>query len=601
MNFQEMLWNAVCYLPLAILLFTTVLISPALAFFPQLIRTPKLATAIPIVSLLIVNFIAIFLFKFHLYQHSIVLSITLILFFISIMRVRSQTLQWEKNDLYLLFINIGILLPLIAFCGLSSFRSNDALASWNLWAIDFYNGVLPQTMMGYPPFFSFFISYCYKVLGNFEYQGPVKVLLVAFPLTMMNAIAFMSAKTKNVIWFYILLVFISVFPGFLKLSFYGFHAIGYADPLLAAAVVTSFMLLLKYLQNPTQKTDLFFAVLCGIVASLSKQPGLLWCFLAMPVLIITKWILHKKIDKTELLLILLLFIPAGMWLLGAGSRFYDNQGVITESLKQDHITFYALFTSFKAAFIKYFLLQPTLFLIFILAVIASRQNIYLLMTLLFFIIPGLILWFMLGSYDIRLGLYLLVSCALIIAANDYLLDKTWVQWIMQKFQFFSKLPAQKIAYSILIVGFFVFILKSFTRQINFHHWASEHVYPLDAARNNLYYYFDDQAEFIYQNIYNKKDIKIYTAERCIRGIFHGHTPIVPHPYTRDINVRTVMQKLKTYQPDYVFAGFCQREYADCKVTQQILKEYPGLLTSIPIKNARYDHRLYRLNKQLLPA
>src|SRR5262249_52430862 len=154
-----------------------------------------------------------------------------------------------------------------------------------------------------------------------DYQGAVKVLLAAFPLTMMNAIGFTSKKTKNLLLPYLVIVCVSVFPGFLNFTFYSFYAIGYADPLLAAAIAVSLMLLLHYCSNPLKKEYLFFAVLCGITASLSKQPGLLWCYMGFPALLITKAFVHKKIDKFEIAALLLLFIPAAIWLFGPGSRF----------------------------------------------------------------------------------------------------------------------------------------------------------------------------------------------------------------------------------------------------------------------------------------
>ncbi len=602
MDLYEIFYTAVCYIPLAIFLFTVVLISPALAFFPSLIRSPLLATSIPIISILLVNSIGLFLFTLHKYQHAIVLGITLLLFFISIIRVKSyankNTLDWEKNDLYLLLINLGILLPLIAFCGLSSFRSNDALASWNYWGLLFYHGKVPDTI-GYPPFFSILISYCYHVLGNINYQGVVKVLLVAFPFTMMNAIAFSSQKTKDFLLFYLCLICIVVFPGFLQFNFYTFHALGYADSMLAAAIATSLMLLLKYLTDPSKKEYLLFAVLCGITASLSKQPGLLWCYLAFPALIIAKFITDKKIDSLDAKALLLLFIPAGVWLSGAGRKFYDNEGVMVASLKQEHVTSFALFKSFIGSIQDYFILQPTLLILFILTIFACRHSIYRSVLLLFFIIPGFILWFTLGSYHIRLGLYLLVCCAVLVAANDYLgntfnITKLKKSRVMTDFLNFTP---KKAAPFFLVIGFLVFVSTSFTRQIDLHHFTSEHVHPLNAKLTNSYHFFDDQAEFVYRNILTQKDVKIYSADRYVTAIFYGNTTVIPHPHV--LNEKNVYEYLKTYQPDYVFASFCVKKSLDCETILEVSKNHPGLLIPIPMKHAKWDARLYQLNKDLL--
>lgn len=591
MNFQEIIYNAVCYIPLSIFLFTVVLITPALALFPSLIRTPILATSIPIISILLVNSIGIFLFSINGYQHTIVLSITMLLFFIAVFRLKSYAqnnkLAWEKSDLYLLLINFSILLPLIAFCSLSSFRSNDALASWNYWGLLYYHGETPNTI-GYPPFFSILISYCYQVLGNFNYQGVVKVLLIVFPLTMMNAIAFSSQKTKDFLLFYLIMICIVVFPGFLKFSFYAFHALGYADSMLAAAIAASLMLLLKYLTDNSKKEYLLFAVLCGITASLSKQPGLLWCYLAFPAIIFTAFIKSKKIDNYDIKALILLFIPAAIWLFGPGSKFYDNEGVMEAAIKQDHVTAFALLKSFSGSILEYFIQQPTLLMIFILTFFACRRHTYRWMLFLFFIIPGFILWFTLGSYHVRLGLYLLVCCAILIAASDYLSEK------MPRFQKLQITP-KKTAPLFFLVGLLAFISTSFTRQVDLHHFTSEHVYPLNAKLANSYHFFDNQAEFVYQNILTKKNVKIYSTNRYVTAIFYGNTTITPPP--SELNAQAIYENLKTFQPDYVVASFCVKKSLDCKTILEVAKKHPGLLIPIPMNHAKWDMRLYKFNKE----
>jgi hypothetical protein len=368
--------------------------------------------------------------------------------------------------------------------------------------------------------------------------------------------------------------------------------------MLAAAVITSLMLLLKYLADSTKKKYLFFAVLSGIVASLSKQPGLLWCYLVFPALIFTNCIVQKrKIEKFEIAALLLLFLPAGAWLLGAGSKFYDNEGVMIASINQDHVTLFALCKSFAGSIVKYFVLQPTLLLIFILAALASGRSIYRCMIFLTLMIPGFILWFTLGSYHVRLGLYLLVCCGLLIAADDYFENREWMKRLMEKFRYFSSIAPRKTAYFFLKVGIVIFLVESFTRQINMHDFTSEHVYPLNAGLTNCYHFFDNQAEFIYQNIFRDKKIKIYSAERYTTAIFYGNTQITPVP--RQLIEEVVLDNLKTYQPDYVFASFCSKDSPDCAVIQKIAATYPGLLTPIPMASAKWGVQLYQFNKNYL--
>jgi hypothetical protein len=278
--------------------------------------------------------------------------------------------------------------------------------------------------------------------------------------------------------------------------------------------------------------------------------------------------------------------------LGPGSKFYQNQGVITASIKQDHVTLFALAKTFVGSFIRYFLKQPSLLLVFILTVLSCRRSLYKNILLIFFILPGFLLWFTLGSYDVRLGLYLLVSCGVLIMNDHDFMDKRLFRKL-----FSLSLAPRKVAFSIFAVGIVVFLFESFARQVNLHQFKSNHIYPFDGGLTNCYHFFDNQAEFIYSHIYNNKHILIFTVVRNISGIFYGHTPIAPSP--TQFTEKAVLENFIKYKPDYVFASFCQRDFFDCKIIKEIAKNHPDLLISIPMKHAKWDHRLYKLNKKAL--
>ena len=207
---NPILYQATCYLPYSGLLLLCVFIAPALALFPRLILNPLTASAIPTISILIVDVIASGLIFLKCYQQNIILWITGFLILLAVGRLFHQKTNVGESHLMppLFLLNIGLVLPLVAISGFSAFMSNDALASWNYWALHYYHQQTPNTL-GYPPFFSLLLSYCYKLLGNTEYQGAVKATLIVFPLTMLNAIACSLKKLVP----YLIIISICIIPG----------------------------------------------------------------------------------------------------------------------------------------------------------------------------------------------------------------------------------------------------------------------------------------------------------------------------------------------------------------------------------------------------
>lgn len=576
-----MLYIATCYIPYTILLFFCMLVFPALSFFPSLVATPVLATTIPIVSVFFIDIFALILFKFNVYHRPEILMLTLIFGAMAFFRVRlfikKSKLSWQKNDIYLLIINASLLLPLIAFSGLSAFMTDDALQSWNYWALHYLFGSKPDTL-GYPPFFSVLISYAYQILGNIDYQGPIKALFVIFPFTILNALAFSTEKTSRYFVLFLALAIISIFPGFLSFDFYKFYSRGYADPMLAACIAASLLIFLHYLKN-NQSDYLIVAAICGVTAALSKQPGLLWACISMPLLLCLKMLWEKKIDYLSCFTIAFLLIIPFCWLVTDGSHFYNNSGVLNASLHQTNVTMAVMFKTLWYSIIKYFILQPTFLLLFAFAALAAYQDKYKFTIFLVFILPMTLLWFIFGAYDIRLGLYILVSAALLVASENYF-----------HIQIFSKLNLQKISNAFVLSGAVAFGIFSITNQVNPHINVLHHIYPLNAGLSNLYRYYGDQAPFIYKQIYNHKNIRIWAPNRMAAGIFYGHNPVVTE------NNPKVLSSIKNSRADYVALAFCDHHLWDCDAIQELKEVHPAVLKPILIGSNHYQYYLYRVIK-----
>lgn len=590
------LYQATCYLPYMFLMIVVLLYSPALAFFPRLIHSPLTFTAIPIISLVIINTIAFILFHLGFYTHFSVLSISIVFLVTALFRFHRFS-NWQNIEKLLLSINFSIILPLVAICGLSAFMYDDALVSWNFWAHQYYLGNSPADMSnGYPQFFPLFLSYCYKFLGTFEYQGAVKALLVVFPFTLLNCIAFSISKinhikNSSILYLYFLVAFISIFPGFLSLDFYRFYSMGYADPLLAAAITLSALLLLRYCE---EKNNLYLilAVISGIAASLTKQPGFLWVLLGFPAILIGRMIQQRQFKPSEILAILVIIIPVLFWLTGSGEHFAHNTGVINRSLNTHTVDIQTLLKALWESVLKYWIFQPTLLLLYIWAFF-SLKNLEQKILFWSFIIPGTVLWFIFGNYNIRLGLHLLVLCAILIASGNFKLLRLRHNDEINnnKFDICFNKNMKKINYLFLFLGIILFIFFSIREQNVEHNGVENHRYPLNASKTIIYQYFSLGAEKVYADIFKQPDKKIWISGIYTTPIFYGNNFIIHPPQTEDI--KSIYQNIITTKPDYLFTS--GKFYLPASSALLIIaSQCPDLFQEIPLGRPVYRQKLFKL-------
>jgi len=577
-------YQAVCYFPFLAIMAVVLLYSPALALFPRLTKTPFLFSSVPVLSLGILSGLGFLLFHLGYYTHSIVLSISLLFFAVAIIRqilfYRDQKYGWEKNDKSLLLINFFILMPLIAISGLSAFMTDDALVSWNYWAKHYFHLVSPAPIsMGYPLVFPYFLSYCYQFLGTTEFQGAVKALLVFIPFSLLNIYAFRYSKRTPFLLIYFFVALISIFPGFLDFSFYRFYSVGYVDPLLAVAITLSAVFLLNYCQEEKsgeKKLLLVVAVITGMTAGLVKQPGFLWVFLGFPAILLSKAIKNRSIDFVEIIAIVFVIVPALLWILGPGKHFEHNMGVINASLGTSQVTFLALIKTLWNSILKYWVYQPSLLLLYALTLL-SLKNIYQKIFFSLFILPGTLLWFVFGAYDVREGLYLLTCCGFL---------------VMSRVEESSQANLDKMRNIFVIGGILLFCFFSVREQNVQHNGVEDHLYPLNASKTLIYHYFSEGAPFVYQEIYQKPSEKIWSVNYFANGIFFGNNPLIfPGSFGEDVS-QVYGEILKT-KPDYLItAGKYHSNASDAIIA--INKRCPSLFEEIPLGDPLYQIKLFRL-------
>ncbi|MGI0026131.1 MAG: hypothetical protein ACREA4_13430 [Nitrososphaera sp.] len=237
---------------------------------------------------------------------------------------------------------IFVITALVAFCfsiklGSSSFGAHDEIYSWNMWAVQFYRGDSIDyyyTGSPYPQLFSMLIAYCYKLLGSVELQLPVRALIGIFHFCLLSAIAVAARDaTFDNIGRYIVLTLVFLFGT-------GIHKTlddGLADPMMASALVVAVSLFIRYVDSGGRdRAALWLAAICSIVAAYSKQPALIWTLFSFPLLSILL-VLRKRFPPLTLVAAAVVSLASLAWVLGAGSGFLYNEGVINRSLERREI------------------------------------------------------------------------------------------------------------------------------------------------------------------------------------------------------------------------------------------------------------------------
>lgn len=523
MAFLGYFHTLIAFLPQSTLLVLLMLYVPALAFFPQLLKQPLLFSAMPIVSYFILGSLSFILRFFNLFSHSSVILITLLFSILAALQliqlIKNKSLTWSSNELGIVLCNFALIIPLIFFAITSAFTSDDALASWNYWA-KLYFLALPTHEQHYPTFYPSFLAYAYQMLGSFEPQGIVKVLLAFFTFSLINAIAFSAKKIKENLLGFGIVILLVLMPGNKGLSLYHFYISGYADSILAATVAVSVALTMYYCETE-QVSALIAAILAAMAAAWTKQPGMLWALIILPLILISKMIKQQRINYLEIIAIIFALAAPLIWLLGVGNHFYQAPGVLGAS--REHYASsgeLSYGTVFLHSIVHYFLMQPTLLLLYFLAIFAAIKKIFSRIILFGLVGLGTVLWFAFASYDLREGFYVIAVCGVLIAQQNFFCDLINHYPVLQDFNI--KINSKKYLMGMLIFFVLLATVVSLGQIRNMH----GHIFPNQGSKTIIYHYFLDQPQWVYDNLYANKSSVVGGVTHYEIGLFTGQKNIV---------------------------------------------------------------------------
>jgi hypothetical protein len=580
------------YLFIMIALLMGVYIAPALAIAPQLLRYPQTATLVPLVSIFFVTLGVDVLSYGNQFNSTTVLGLTVVLYVLALYRVarycqNATWVFWKQGHLRALFINFCIILPYIIKIGTKAFDTDDEIYSWHYWALQWFYHLpisFEHTGAAYPQAFSKLIAYCYQLLNDVEYQLPVKATLIVLPFCMLNAIAFCSKNLEpKRLWGYFIVCIWAVFV----LDWQQYFDYAYAEPLMNASLIGSVSLLwFAQMQSDfvAKQYSLLLAVCLAMLACWSKQAALIWGLFSLPFLLF----LVRKPDeplRPYLLLALLSCLGGVWWIMGEGSHFTQNGGVIGASMASR-----TWWQQLGYASHRYLIALPQFTLLLLWGLYASRQHRLLSGLACCFILPSLIMWFLFGAYHLRLGLQIITVLSVIIVASDY---PVLIKWLSQY------RPKQVWHWRQAVIFLLIVHLSGaiWVYQKSIIYRRDLPTYP--GGRVALAKFFGSESDEVFNTIYDNPDITVLLSANYIRGLFYTHTETVwpryknnPATYTEE----DLLADLHYYKPDYVMTSgnLLQGEPMN-HLIENLYQKDPKMLSLYTKGSNLHGYRIYRVN------
>lgn len=435
-------------------------IVPGIALFPKFILNPRTTAAIPFLSISIVVSAQYLLTTLNQFNQQNVIIFIGILSLLAIYRLYGiyqayvkLDSNWTKTDCKALLLIFFSSIPLMIILGLDAFQHADEIYSWNLWAKKIYfNQVVTfeQTGAPYPLLLPSLIAFCYKFIGNIDYQLPIKFTFsIIYLSTIFIVFSFSNTKNKIGIFFItFIIVFLIIGVG------YEYKKV-WADTLMSGFLVSSLALLISLSnrqhhinKNISPISILLTSVILICSASLTKQGAMLWTMLIYPLLAYVIIDNNKKLSNPiKLVLLAPILTPilqSLYWYFIVGRSFHTNQGVVSRSMG-DRGYFEQLLFGFNESFVAEGRLILLLFMTTVFIVLLKKIN-FEKAIIAFGIALSTIFLFIFGSYETtRLYLHVILTGWLIL------------------FSYGDHITTKKIGHIISIIGnsFYTYTLVGF--------------------------------------------------------------------------------------------------------------------------------------------
>lgn len=577
-----------------LIVITAVYLAPALALRPSLLLKPQHAIAIPFVSILAVIGLQLFLVQTNLYRPGIVQSCACLMLLVATIRVtnllvsHSAKMEWGEFSRLLFVLNLALCIYFGSRLLLHGFDMNDEIYSWNMWAVQHYLGEnidLYYTKAPYPQLFPKVLSYCYMVLGSFEAQTAVKTSLIIFPFTIFTALGLASnGNERKFLILHVLLCFFLMRGVGLKEIFDD----GMPDTMAAAAVLASVYLLLLYRTKRECVEYLWLALICAVVAVLTKQHALVWGLFSLPIIGLTDRLMHR--DNWRRLS--LLFVPAACsigWMLTEGKNFQDNSGVVSRSLDGRNILDQLWFSIGK-----YLINEPTIAVLCTLAVVSVFRAKRGLEILFAFALPSFLVWFIYASYDMRAGAPSLIVFGFLIAYGNYCFGRRSSEFEAR----FGTVPLV-FRYTLGIV-ILALAFGAATSKIEKMRSKNKGYIVGFSQRNNLFELFGADALVVFEEITNNENAKLWAPSNYLYGMLYGTVDVTRPTYVKEYDSKMLINEIIEQNRNYAATTGDLSYGPGSKMLEKIaVEECPRLFTPITGPSNKHNIILYKINTDLL--
>ena len=463
----------------------------------------------------------------------------LVVVLLSLALARSIIDAWTSRNLPAkLFIAFLIMIVFVAALKPTStgFVRDDEIYSWGRWGVQHALGQpvdLHYTGAAYPQLFAYEIGSVFLAQGTHIPHFFAKLIAGLPSLLILIVLGEFIAKSQRR-WANWLSLVLSITA---MISIANLMYWAYADPLASALLLTSLALILQYAQRPEQIRLMVLASSCALVASLTKQPGLVWCLASLPIVTIYG-VLRLGWKKAALVPCLFAVLLAIIWPVFVAPTFTSNHGVL-EIAKNNGGLLASLLKSANSYIVK----SPDFGLLLLFPIFVALINKPIRLLWLCFVLPYLVIWFTFGSYEKRHGIHVILVSVLLVThaltrmypiANNIVIARQFNSAIWQKW--------------ILLASLCIVVAS-----INLAYFR--HAPPLqDGNRAIFISQFGTDAGDIFDEIIVNK-YHVFTASNYQYGALFNRTPLY-RPDSGDVEASA--QKLKDYlipsQSSYTFTS-----------------------------------------------
>lgn len=462
----------------------------------------------------------------------------------------------------------------------SVFSEDDEIYSWNLWAIQHFLGLAPDfhyTSAPYPQGFSLWIASVYGALGGFELQSLARLTIALSTLLYFAAMfhvcrlsrgasALAATVAMALLWF----------PIGLRREF----PVGLADPPMAALLMVSVALTIRYAADPQRWLPLAGAALAAIAAAYTKQAALIWgCFSFPLVMALGVWRLGWP--RRAAIVGAVAAAACLLWPLVIGAGFENNQGVLTRSLGSR-----SLIEQLQFAAGEYLLGKPAFLLMLLLAVPLAMARPVLRWVCLLFLAPGLLSWFVWGAYDLRLGIHVVgVTGLLLVAGIDGVLPPRQAPAP-------RPMPARWRAAGAVAAVVATLALAGW-RVVDIA--GRDHVDLANGPRQAFRAHFNSDGDALFSSIVAQQS-RVWSTSNYAYGLVYGHTSVGRPDYARQPFDRAeLLRQLVGFRAQMVIDGGKVAFGPAAEVLRELLRACPGPFTALVLPPNRHDYAVHAVD------